>query len=358
MKRAAVCLLLAGCTPTNPQGRTVEVPPTANVVDVFNLTFVASDVYFDGDTPGIALVGDPDVHRIDSTTLHMAYNCFAVSRVPQGGETCLAVSTDDGHSWRDVPSALEPDGALLAPGSWDTHHETPHLLVEEAGTQLYFVGYVDSATDEAHGFFGNTPVSLGRATSSNGTTFRKDADPILTPGNDPAARDAHGISSPTVLRDDDGSLLLLYSGFCLTQACAPPYVSLLAARSFDDGLTWQRESEPVVLVPEGGGSTWAPAGIGETGFARLPDGRWLMLAAGLQLDDSPQPIGLAVADQLLGPWQFADEPILLPGENGGFGDRGIVAPSILVEEGRIRVWFHGFTSNNTIRIAYAEAALP
>lgn len=358
MKRLCVLLLLCSCDPPS-DARTVRVPPTNEVTDVFGLTFTVSDRFFDGDIAGVQIAGDPDVHRINDDTLHMAYSCFAVRRVPQGLETCLAVSTDNGQTWRDQPSTLDPDGAIISPGNWDTHHETPMLLVEDAGTQLYFVGYADSADDDVHGIFGNTPVSVGRATSSDGLRFTKSDEPVLAPSDDPAARDAHGFSSPNVLRDDDGSLVMLYSGLCLTAACTPPYASLLAARSLDNGLTWTRIEEPVVLVPEGPlGETWAPGGIGEAGYARLPDGRWLMLAAGLQTDDGPQPIVLAVADDLLGPWQFADAPILLPGESGGFGDRGIVAPSIVVEDGRIRVWFHGFTSNDTIRIAYAEAVLP
>ena len=64
-----------------------------------------------------------------------------------------------------------------------------------------------------------------------------------------------------------------------------------------------------------------------------------------------------MADAPTGPWVFAPEPVLLPGNNGGFGDNGVVAPTVLVEGNRLRVWFHGFTSDNTIQIAWAEASL-
>ena len=56
-------------------------------------------------------------------------------------------------------------------------------------------------------------------------------------------------------------------------------------------------------------------------------------------------------------WQFAPESVVKR-KAGEFDDIGPIAPSVLVEGDKVRMWFHGFSKRKTIQIGYAESAWP
>ena len=60
-----------------------------------------------------------------------------------------------------------------------------------------------------------------------------------------------------------------------------------------------------------------------------------------------------------GPWVVNPLPIVKrPAEQKGFDDVGPIAPSVLIEDGKVRMWFHGFSKRKSIEIGYAQAPWP
>lgn len=71
-----------------------------------------------------------------------------------------------------------------------------------------------------------------------------------------------------------------------------------------------------------------------------------------------------MAETALGPYSFAPDPILSPGDVAGtWASGGVLAPSVLIENGRVRLWFTGFELDaageiGSARIGYAEHPWP
>ena len=291
---------------------------------------------------------DPSVLR-DGAGYRMAYTCFDPARTPQGPEICGALSAD-GLSWTPAPVGDETvQGRLLATGAgvWDTAHETALLRRSGSGYVLYFVGYVDRG-----GILNSVPSAIGMATSTDGLHFTRAADPVLTrtPGGD----DDQMISSPTIVDTPDGGSLMVYAGYCGTGCAHAPGIVLLGARS-SDGVHWTKLDAPVL---RGADVPWPNEGVGEADIVHGPDGAYYLFATVLQ-GTRPHQIGVARSASPTGPWTFDPQPIVTAGGPGAFDEGQVVAPSVLVEDGRVRMWFHGVDKSGTrAAIGYAQASWP
>ncbi len=289
-----------------------------------------------------SLVGDPSVVR-DGELLRMAYSCFDPKR--KGPAICAATSRD-GLAWTDLPTGGPLPGRILQTrkDKWDDTHETPFLMKRGGEYLLYFSGYRDRG-----GHFKSFPLQIGMAVSRDGIHFeRVGDDPVLKVS--PEGYDSDAVFSPTLV-EHEGHLVMLYTAYCLDSCRREKGVYLMAATS-SDGRSWTKRPEPVLRKGQVPG---AKDGAAEAELVKGPDGRFYLFASLLYGGDKGHEIGVASAASPYGPFDFAPAPIVRKGE---FDDIGPIAPSVLIEDGRVRMWFHGFSKRKTIQIGYAEAGWP
>lgn len=293
------------------------------------------------------IAGDPSVVR-DGAVLRMAFSGFDPAK--QGPMVCIA-SSADGLAWRedDTGDALVR-GRLLRPGTgpWEDTHETPFLLRHDGRWLLWFLGY-----RERGGWLKSLPGGIGVAVAGPDRRFAApQRQPVLAPV--PGGFDGDTMTSPTVVRHQ-GRFWMVYAGHRWVSGDPATRGARLLLASSADGLRWERAARPLL---EG---TVLPAFctrgfLAEPELVIGPDRRFWLFATATQ-GERGHCIALARAARLEGPWEFAPQPILVPGP--GFDAREVVAPSVLIEDGRVRLWYAGFREDNkAIAIGYAEAAWP
>lgn len=292
-----------------------------------------------------AAVGDPSVMRVGSE-LRMTYNCYDIVR--QRGAICLARSSD-GLSWSDVntgDTTLPSRLIATRPGQWDDAHESAVMVKFKNEYLLYYVGYLDRG-----GFFASFPAEVGLATSTDGIRFTRanGGKPVLK--TTPAGHDHDAISSPSFVVYKK-ELVMLYSAYCFYNCPKGAGVTLMAATS-KDGRNWTKRSTPVLSAANFPG---VKDGIAEVDVSQGPDGRYYLFYTRLH-GELGHDIGVAQASSPFGPWTINPEPILRKSASG-FDNIGPIAPSVIFENGKARMWFHGFATNRTAQIGYAEATLP
>lgn len=290
-------------------------------------------------------VGDPTVWQ-EGEGLRMVYNCFDIER--KRGAICLA-SSSDGLRWTDVPTGDDKlPGRLIKtrPGQWDDAQETPFMFKWRGEYLLYFIGYKDKG-----GFFASFPAHVGLAVSKDGVRFeRPDTEPVLK--TTPGGFDGDSISSPSLV-EHEGKLVMLYSAYCFSK-CPPggAGVTLLAATS-TDGRNWTKHPTPILTKKD---FPHAKEGIAEAEVRKGPDGQYYLFYS-LLYGDKGHEVGLARAPSPFGPWEINPQPVLRKSAKG-FDAIGPIAPTVVFEGERVRMWFHGFGKKRTIDIGYAEAPWP
>ena len=312
-----------------------------------------------------AAVGDPSVVHIGAT-YWMFHHCLDVERQPQGGEICLARSKDGQH-WRyadtDLSRALVRSRLLMARvGDWDEAHETPFAHPVGGDLRLYVLGY------KGAGVFANpASVGIGLVTSSDPLKFGPLPPPVLVPS---VSADKGGITSPSVVRTPRGDVLY-YTGWACSMADAAcqsgavaQQLSLMAVPLNRRGLP---QGTPKVVVGDPG-LDWTNGGTSEAVVVLGPDRRYYLFFSSLSgpagSPNAAQRIGMAVETSPFGPFRFVKKPLIEPGDvTGIWANGGVLAPSVLIEDGRVRMWFHAFETDaaGTIqkaRIGYAEHGWP
>ena len=304
-------------------------------------------------------VGDPSVIRLADGSYLMFHHCIDIQRDPQGGEICMARSTD-GLDWRYARTAesswLVRSRLLRASiGGWDEAHETPFAVQAGADIRLYVLGY------KGAGVFVDPPsAGIGMVQSADPLAFPVMGPPVLTPS---VPGDAGGITSPSVVQTGQGQVMY-YTGWSCSMAdpaCpAQEKLTLMAVRLDGEGLPFG-VPQPVLADP---GVSWANGGVSEATVIRGPDQRFYLFFSTLPGPAGAQRIGLAVADDPFGPFRIASDPIITPQDvAGGWGTGGVLAPDVLIEGSRVRLWFHAFDLDASdeiakARIGYAEHDWP
>lgn len=306
---------------------------------VFSGQYIASDA---------TLVVEPDFYRMYTT-------CFTISPDGFSPETtraafCASTSTD-GLNWTPVPVDGPFEGLVFQgrEDAWDQDVEAAFVTKRDGRYLLYYSGYRHSGGVPAQGF----PAALGVAESTDGVTFRRvSSDPILEPT--PGWYDNDAVYSPTIVEYEDG-LLMVYAGHCYTNCDFGFGVTLLGATSID-GITWTKLDEPI-LTAGGTGLNWTRDGVAEPALVLGPDNRWYLFFTGLL--DEKRWIGQAVSDAPFGPWTIDPKPIVVDSDTpGAFDEASVLAPFVLIEDERVRMWFLGFTPEERIAIGYAETTWP
>ncbi|MBI4976809.1 MAG: hypothetical protein HZC28_04965 [Spirochaetes bacterium] len=292
--------------------------------------------------------GDPCVIK-DGSIYRMLFTGYdpVKGAIHAGPVLCEAVSTDGLH-WKRVFTALdhEVEGKILPTdaGTWDETHETCFMMRAGNEYRLYYSGYV-----ERGGFARSFPVSLGLARSIDGITFTKHAGPAMT--NTPDGFDHDGIVSPTIV-EHGGSYYMIYTAYNYYGSNASGAV--LAGAVSTDGSNWNKH--PVAVLSPDSRYPWMAKAPAEPELIKGPDGWFYLFVSGVTSNDT-MAIGIMRSHNPFGPWDINPEPILTSSP-GCFDAKTIVAPSVLIENGIVRMWFAGFDYANHIQIGYAAAYWP
>ena len=289
-----------------------------------------------------SLVGDPSVMR-DGPLYRMFYSCFDPKR--KGPAVCQATSPE-GTDWVDVAVSGPLPGRMIETraGKWDDTHETPYAMKYRGEYLLYFSGYRDKG-----GFFKSFPAHLGLAVSRNGVNFERVGDEPILKGT-PGGYDSDAVFSPSIV-EYQGGLVMLYTGYCFDTCKREKGVYLMAATS-TNGRDWVKREAPVMSKAD---LPKTKDGAAEAEIVKGPDGNYYLFMS--LLYDEGHEIGVARSSSPFGPWDIAPEPIVRRSA-GGFDDIGPIAPSVLIEGDKVRMWYHGFSKRKTIQIGYAEAPWP
>ncbi len=286
------------------------------------------------------LVGDPSIIK-DGDIYRMYYTGFDAYRTPQGPEICQATSLD-GLTWTNVPIRDKIAGRMLFADSnpWSDAHETCFALKHNDSYYLYFIGYQDKG-----GFFNSSPIGLGLAVSQDGETFVAPMNnPIME--STPSGFDRDAFSSPSITQFQD-SLLMIYTGYCYSD-CGSGVSQLLAATSID-GVEWEKREKPIIEASE---IPWASRGVAESEIVQGPDRSYYLFMTSI---NEPHVIGVAKSNSPFGPWEVNPEPVVKASQS--FSNLGALAPSVLIEGNKVRLWYSGF-SKDMIQIGYAETSWP
>jgi beta-xylosidase len=294
---------------------------------------------------GALTAADPDVIR-DGDTLRMYYSSLVVD----GHEKLVLAGAKsvDGKNWVPADKNLLGKESITLdanPGKWDNHLEANAVILDGGAVKMFYCGYEEEAdvagTIVAEG-------QIGLAESIDKTHFtRNSSDPILALGTT-NAKDANALFSPTVLKEG-GTYYMLYVGYCI-EDCSPAFIGILAATS-PDGITWTKLPDPV-LTGADKNLAWAEV-IKEPDLVKGPDGLFYLFISG---DHS---IGIARSANILGPYEVHPDPIIEP--TLSWEGSNVIAPSVIIENNKVRVWYMGVTVNGSsadFAVGYAEAEFP
>jgi len=305
---------------------------------------------------GWAIAADPSVMG-DDGMLRMFYTAWlpepdravlAEAVSPDGIDWSPALPVDEEHP---VPVVLEG-----RPGAWDARVETAFAIRRSGEYLLYYCGY--PASEEPV-----SPGELGLARSDDGLHFaRVSNEPILR--RTPGWYDNDAIFSPSMVWWRPNALAseqawLVYAGHCWTDCSqVGPGLRILGAVS-TDGVAWVKEAEPVAETPFAG-LPWTAAGVAEPELVRGPDGLFYLFFSAFSGEDGDTvQIGVARSPHPFGPWEADPQPIVSSSDPNGWEGTEVIAPSVLLADGRVRLWYHGFDGvRKDFAVGYTEAPWP
>lgn len=305
---------------------------------------------------GWAIAADPSV-LVDDGIYRMVYTAW----LPSPDRTLLAEAvSSNGIDWspalpvdEEHPVPVVLDGEA---GKWDAHLETAFALRRNGEYLLYYCGYPRNSDPVSHG-------ELGLACSDDGLHFtRVSAGPILR--RTAGWYDNDAIFSPSLVWWRPSSWAserawMIYVGHCWTDCSqASPGLRILGATS-TDGTAWTKEAEPVAGAPFAG-LDWTAAGVAEPDLVRGPDGLFYLFFSAFSGENGETVrIGVARSPHPFGPWEVDPDPIVLSSDPTGWEGHEVIAPSVVIGDGKARLWYHGFQEHEQdYRLGYAEAPWP
>jgi hypothetical protein len=100
---------------------------------------------------------------------------------------------------------------------------------------------------------------------------------------------------------------------------------------------------------------WMHDGVAEPAVMLGPDGDLYLFFTGVK--EQQHVIGIARAASANAGWSIDPDPIVAPA-TGGFDEAGDVGPTVVLENGVVRMWFAGSNHQGQYSIGYAEAPWP
>lgn len=218
--------------------------------------------------------------------------------------------------------------------------------VAEAMTELGRAGFKPEA------ILSSTEAVL--ATSTDGINWTRVS-------NNPVYRlaasgpDNGAMTSPAVVQWN-GMFYMIYLGWQLDSQCGFVDFRIRGATS-PDGINWARRTQPV-FGPPSDELPWLDSAIEPT-LMQASDGLFYLFitADDEEITASPTSIAVLRSCHPFGPWEACPDPVLTMTQP--WEDNEIVAPHVMEDEGKLRMWYHGLTFNDPatgerFRIGYAE----
>ena len=267
------------------------------------------------------IAGDPDVVR-SGATYRMCYTCPD----PEHGRAAICLATSrNGVVWRPTSGFRDTRARGLVlrgdDGSWDENTETCALVAGDERV-LYYAGYPDGSSQAL-----GSEIGVAHATGDG--TFVAEMNSVLE--RTPGWYDNDAIYSPTILHEADG-WSMVYAGHCYTDCPGATGVFLLGATSVD-GRVWTKLDAPL-LGPDPA-ITWMIDGAAEPALLEAGDGTYYLFFTGLE--GFARVIGIARGPTPFGPWTLDPNPVIVP--TADYERAGVLAPSVLLEGGVLRVWY-------------------
>ena len=286
------------------------------------------------------LAADPSVLRANDTLL-MYYSA-------EGG-IGVTFSLDNGLNW-DRPDNSDQDYLALTrqANHWDNTLETVEVIKVENEYKMYYAGYREGEADNPH----VENYEIGLATSQNGIDFARIPQsinqPILTRDtSDENTFDRHAMTSPGIVYEN-GEYYMIYAGWNVTNdwTGANAGIRILGATS-TDGINWEKVEEPLLIASD----VYYSPDVNEASLLKAEDGIWYIPFS------TDKSIGIARSNSFLGNYEIFPETIIWPQFNW---DNEVTAPDGIIEDGKMRIWFHGVKEPNYWPwvIGYTEAEYP
>lgn len=209
---------------------------------------------------------------------------------------------------------------LMSPYVWKSRHGDGYQMMVRA---------VPKMDDE-----GDTGT-IWYATSTDGLTFTATDQPVIAPG--PGPEDAGGCEDPTVVELPDGSYVVYYTG---VDAAGAHGEMLYATGPSIDRL----EKKGVAMA-----STPSQGNVKEATVDRTKNGGWRLFYEYAANDASL--IGLAVGEQVDGPWQHESQPFA-PREDSWDNFHLSTGPLLTDDKNEPVMFYNGATNDARWRIGW------
>lgn len=329
---ALAVVLAVGCAPSNP----VQASPSAKAqwsVHPGNPIVKAGDLRDKG------LWNDPSVVKLDDGRYAM-YMTTSVEEPFKPPILPFRAVSRDGVAW-----TLEPKEPLLRPVAPYVNVETPSVVRFKGQWHMYYMGVMPP---------GSVPAShIGHAVSDDGITWRHDPNGARVVGATGKVTDWNGflVSEPGAVVFN-GRLYLYFCALGARPGGRPTQIHSIGLATSDDGFKFDAPRR-VLSADE----SIFPPSKGYTGYATVSavpyNGRMhlfynVIANPGMTGSDVEQvALHHSVSADGVGGWKQDAQPIFTREDFDWTDGGGIISPSVIVENGRVRMWFAGHMSKGS-----------
>jgi hypothetical protein len=242
----------------------------------------------------------------------------------------------DGITWVLNDDPVIPSGA---PGAWD-YHKYPGTVLRINDTLRM---WITTATNS------QSNLSIGYAWAVEENNWNVLPDPILVKG-EPGTWDDYSVMAPSV--HYDGAMYhMLYTG--IGSGLQIGYATST------DGIQWNKDyiHSPVITLGEDG--TFYDEWVMSSGLVVYNDTVRMFFTGYDGTTTSPElsyfRVGYAWSTDYVN-WTVENnmEPVVDVGEPGSWDDRWVRSPTVLIQDGRLKMWYSGFQFGVYGKIGYAE----
>jgi len=316
---------------------TTDSPPDASCVDP-TWTQDLANPYFPFQAFGGAVWNDPWVQKEGGT-----YRMWISNGAGPNGVSIYEATSPDGASWA-LASALDSPRLAPGPDAYDAVSvETPSVVKLGSTYHMFWTAVPDSTLIH---------YTVGHATSTDGVTWTKDAQPLITRPSDPADWGGLGVAEPGAVVV--GDTLYLYfamvrcrNGFNGTSCNGPEPIAErgIGLVTSTDGVTFTPANNPVVTQS----ATYA-ASLGYEGYstpAPMARGGKIYLFYDL-VHQEPEfrQVGLAYSVSDDGVTFTEAGTDIVVRDPQGWTAFEVRAPTAVDEGDHVSLWFAGNSGNN------------
>lgn len=344
LRRVAAGLALTtcciGCGAAQPAAEIEKLP----LADIWTVN-PDNPIVEVGDLIDKGLWNDPSVTRLDDGRLAI-YMTSSTEKPFEPPVLPFRVVSSDGINW-----TLDPKTPLLRPG--DTPYvslETPSVVRFKGQWHMYYMGVMPQ---------GSVPGShIGHAVSDDGVSWRLDPKGVEVVSATGDVTDWNGflVSEPGAVVYGDR----IYLYFCAVGARpggSPPQKVTIGLATSRDGSSF---TEPRMVLEQN--DAMFPPQQGYVGYATVSatahEGRMHLfynVTANLQgtgSDIAQVALHHAVSDDGVGGWRQDPNVIFTRETHAWTRGGGVIGPTVLFEDGKVRMWFAGHTDKNNFGALY------